>query len=130
MEMTVARIVVITHEHDQFLGKRNILLRRQSPYLLFDILGDLKRRGHSVRIQRGLSARYDGDIAVLHVDATRTPADYVDYARGFPFCLNLGPSDISKRRVSGALLSEGDAWQGRVIVKTNLNNFGIPETFL
>jgi hypothetical protein len=128
--MTVAHIVVITHEHDRFLGRRNILLRRQSPYLLFDVLGDLKRRGHSVRIVSGLSTRPDADIAVLHVDATRTPADYVDYARSFPLCLNIGPSDISKRRVSGALLGEGDAWQGPVIVKSNLNNRGIPETFL
>ncbi|WP_292673373.1 hypothetical protein [Mesorhizobium sp.] len=128
--VAVARIVVITHEHDQFLGKRDILLRRGSPYLLFDVLGELKRRGHSVRIQQGLSKTHSADVAVLHVDATITPADYLDYARSFPFCLNVGTADISKRRISGALVNEGDAWQGPVIVKSNLNNQGIPETFL
>jgi len=126
----VSRIVVITHEHDRFLGKRNLLLRRGSPYLLFDVLQDLKRRGHSIRIQKGPSKTYDADIAVLHVDATITPADHVDYARRFPFCLNVGASDISKRRISGALITESDTWQGPVIVKSDLNNLGIPETLL
>ncbi|WP_095202394.1 hypothetical protein [Mesorhizobium carmichaelinearum] len=126
----MSRIVVITHEHDRFLGKRNLMLRRGSPYLLFDVLEELKRRGHSVRIQQGPAKTQDADIAVLHVDATVTPADYVDYAKCFPFCLNVGAADISKRRISGALLSEVDAWQGPVIVKSNLNNQGIPETLL
>ncbi|WP_246677549.1 hypothetical protein [Mesorhizobium sp. B2-3-12] len=128
--IAVARVIVITHEHDRFLGKRNLMLRRGSSYLLFDILQDLKRRGHSVRIQHGLSKTYSADIAVLHVDATTTPADYLAYARGFPFCLNVGAADISKTRISGALLSEDDAWQGPVIVKSNLNNQGIPERLL
>ncbi|TPK38210.1 hypothetical protein FJ492_24455 [Mesorhizobium sp. B2-5-4] len=126
----MARVTVITHEHDRFLGKRNLMLRRGSPYLLFDVLENLKRRGHSVRIQQGLSKTYNADIAVLHVDATIMPADYLAYARSFPFCLNVGAGDISKRRISGALIGEGDTWQGPVIVKSNLNNRGIPETLL
>ncbi|PTE12537.1 hypothetical protein C9427_00020 [Mesorhizobium helmanticense] len=126
----MARIVVITHEHDRFQSSRDILLRRDSPYLLFDVLAELKRRGHTVRIEQGLSKTSSADIAVLHVDATITPADYLDYARSFPFCLNVATADISKRRVSGALVNEGDAWQGPVIVKSNLNNQGIPERLL
>jgi hypothetical protein len=128
--IAVSRIVVITHEHDRFLGRRDILLRRSSPYMLFDTLAELKRRGHSVRVQQGLSKTYSADIAVLHVDATVTPADYLDNARSFPFCLNVGTADISKRRISGALIADGDAWQGPVIVKSNLNNQGIPEALL
>ncbi|WP_246674598.1 hypothetical protein [Mesorhizobium sp. B4-1-3] len=123
-------MVVITHEYDRFLSKRDLLLRRKSPYLLFDILGELKRRGHSIRIQQGLSMSYDADIAVLHVDATTASADYIDYARSFPFCLNIGAADISKRRVSGALVTSGETWEGPVIVKSNLNNQGIPEALL
>lgn len=126
----MARIIVITHEHDRFLGRGGLLLRRNSRYMLFDILEDLKRRGHSVRIQPGLSGQSSADVAVLHVDATTTPADYLDYARRFPLCLNVGAADISKRRVSGALLAEGDGWLGPVIIKSNLNNQGIPETRL
>ncbi|MER8466709.1 hypothetical protein [Mesorhizobium sp. M1409] len=126
----MARILVVTHEHDRFLGRRDILLRRSSPYMLFDILAELKRRGHSVRVQQGLSTPFSADIAVLHVDATVTPTDYVDYASSFAFCLNIGAVDISKRRISGALVDRADSWQGQVIVKSNLNNQGIPETFL
>ncbi|MBZ9675014.1 hypothetical protein [Mesorhizobium sp. ES1-1] len=98
--------------------------------MLFDILSELRRRGHSVRIQQGLSRRVSADVAVLHVDATTTPADYIEYASRFAFCLNLGAADISKRRISGALVDKGDTWQGPVIVKSNLNNQGIPEAFL
>lgn len=126
----MARIVVMTHEHDRFRSGRDILLRPNSPYMLFDVLAELKRRGHSVRIEQGLSKTSSADIAVLHVDATITPADYLDHARSFPFCLNVGTADISKRRISGALVNQGDAWQGPVIVKSNLNNQGIPERFL
>jgi hypothetical protein len=81
------------HEFDRFQTRRGILLRRDSPYMLFDLLAALKRRGHTVRIVRGPWSRHDADIAVLHVDATVTPADYDEYARGFPFCVNLGATD-------------------------------------
>lgn len=123
----MARIAVITHEYDRFQSRRGLLLRQDSPYMLFDLLAELKRRGHSTQILRGPSSRHDADIAVLHVDATVTPADYVEYARGFPFCLNLGAADISKRRISGAVLKDGDHWDGPVIVKSNLNHWGTPE---
>ena len=123
----MARIAVITHEYDRFQSRRGLLLRRDSPYMLFDMLEALKRRGHSVRILSGTSARPDADIAVLHVDATVTPADYADYARGFPFCLNLGATDISKRRISGVAIGRDDGWRGQVIVKSSLNHWGTPE---
>ncbi|MBZ9796000.1 hypothetical protein [Mesorhizobium sp. ES1-4] len=123
----MARVAVITHEYDRFQSRRGVLLRQDSPYMLFDVLAELKRRGHSVRILRGPTTRHDADVAVLHVDATVTPDDYVEYARGFPFCLNLGAADISKRRISGAVLEEGDDWSGPVIVKSNLNHWGTPE---
>lgn len=126
----VARIAVITHEYDRFQSRRGILMRRDSPYMLFDLLAELKRRGHSARIHRGPSSKHDADIAVLHVDATVTPSDYLEYARGFPFCLNLGATDISKRRISGAVLNQSDDWDGPVIVKSNLNHWGTPEQHL
>ena len=95
--------------------------------MLFDVLGHLRRRGYEVEVLKGLAHRPTGDVGVLHVDATYTPQDYVEYARSFPFCLNLGPTDISKRAISGALLAPGEAWEGAVMVKSNLNNRGLPE---
>ena len=123
----MARIAVITHEFDRFQSRRGLLLRRDSPYMLFDLLAELKRRGHSVRVLCGTSAEPAADIAVLHLDVTVTPPDYVDYARRFPFCLNIGAADISKRRISGAVIGREDGWQGRVIVKSSLNHWGTPE---
>jgi hypothetical protein len=95
--------------------------------MLFGILAELRRRGHSTRVISGLSDRIDADAAVLHVDATIIPGEYVDLARHFPRCLNIGATDISKRRVSGALVSANDDWDGPVIVKSNFNARGMPE---
>ncbi|MBZ9705247.1 hypothetical protein LB543_00705 [Mesorhizobium sp. ESP7-2] len=126
----MTRIAVITHEFDRFERRRGPLLRRDSPYMLFDPLEELKRRGHSVRILSGTSAKPEADIAVLHVDATVTPPEYVEYARAFPFCLNIGAADISKRLISGAVIGRDDDWPGPVIVKSNLNNLGMREQSL
>ncbi|PBC02446.1 hypothetical protein [Mesorhizobium sp. WSM3860] len=123
----MARIAVITHELDRFQSRRGLLWRRDSPYMLFDLLEELKRRGHSVQVLNGTSAKPAADIAVLHVDATVTSPDYVEYARAFPFCLNLGAADISKRRISGAVIGKDDCWKGQVIVKSTLNHWGTPE---
>ncbi|TIN16988.1 MAG: hypothetical protein E5Y51_12015, partial [Mesorhizobium sp.] len=123
----MARIAVITHEFDRFQSRRGLLWRRDSPYMLFDLLEELKRRGHSVQVLSGTSAKPAADIAVLHVDATVTSPDYVEYARAFRFCLNLGAADISKRRISGAVVGKDDGWKGQVIIKSSLNHRGTPE---
>ena len=123
----MARIIIITHEFDSFMRRRGLLLYRTSPFLIFDVMRELERRGHTVVLQQGLAERAGGEVALLHVDSTVVPADYVDYASTFPLCLNLATADISKRRISGALLSRGDGWPGPVIVKTNLNRAGLAE---
>jgi len=123
----VAHIAVVTHEYDRFQTPWRPLRRRDSPYMLFDIMAELKRRGHRVSLLSGLTQPPAADLAILHVDATIVPQAYVDYAGRFPFCLNLAVSDISKRRISQALLRDGDGWSGPVIVKSNLNHHGLPE---
>ena len=125
--VVVARIAVITHEFDRFQGPWRPFGERDSPYMLFDILTELSRRGHKVSVLAGTRRRPQADVAILHVDATVVPPDYVDYANRFPRCLNLGVTDISKRRVSQAVLGAGEAWHGPVIVKSNLNHHGLPE---
>jgi hypothetical protein len=68
-----------------------------------------------------------GDVAILHVDSTFTPMEYITFARSFPICLNAGATNISKRYISGAVLRNGEHWKGPVIVKSNLNCSGVPE---
>lgn len=123
----MARIVVLTHESDRFLERRGLLRRTTSQYMFYDMMLALRHRGHAVTVQRGLSSRATGDVALLHVDATVVPQDYVDYAATFPLCLNLGATDISKGRTSGAVIGRDSDWPGPVIVKTDLNHSGFAE---
>jgi hypothetical protein len=123
----LARIVVITHEYDELRKRRGLLRRWTSSYMLYDIIGELQRRKHEVVVATGLSSRPRGDAALLHVDATVTPDDYIEYGRSFPLCLNLAVTDISKRKVSDAVLGADGSWGGPVIVKSNRNSGGAPE---
>jgi hypothetical protein len=123
----VARIVVITHEYDSFVERRFPFGPRRSMYMLFDILREMERRGHSVRIASGLQKKPAGDLAIVHLDCTIAPEPYLAWARQFGKAINAAVADISKRKVSGALLSGNDDWQGPVIVKSDLNCMGIPE---
>jgi hypothetical protein len=70
------------------------------------------------------------DLLFAHVDLTVTPPAYVEYLRRFPRVVNGRVHDISKRAISSNLLTPRDAYQGRVIVKTNMNYGGIPELML
>lgn len=124
----MASIVVIVHQYDTFPEFGMWSWRQKSKYMLYDVLLQLKRRGHRIEVMRGPGRELPkGDVAIMHVDATVIPAEYVTYAKAFPFCINLAVTDISKKRMSGALVKQGDDWSGPVIVKSNLNYRGVPE---
>lgn len=122
-----ARIVAITHEYDRLTTPR-LFGRPRTPYLLADIFAILKTRGYATGVMSGASGPADADMAVLHVDATHTPEDYLRLAGRFPFCVNGTVADISKSRVSDAALTRDADWGGPVIVKTDLNSKGSPES--
>lgn len=123
----MARIVLITHEYDRLSESRGPFRRADGRYLIFHILQHLRWRGHSWRHARGIDKQVNGDMAILHADATRTPPEYVEYAGRFPLCINIGATDIAKTRISNGLLTRDADWQGPAIVKTALNYRGIPE---
>lgn len=125
----MAHIVVITHEHDRLL-ERKLLRRAESSYMIHAILERLRGHGHSWTIAQGPSANTNGDAAILHVDATLVDPSYIEYGRSFPFCLNVGVTDISKSRISMARVAPNDGWEGPVIVKGVLNCGGLPESRL
>lgn len=122
----MAHIVVITHEHDRLI-ERKFFRRPESSYMIYAILEGLRRRGHSWEVAQGPSSKAKGDFAILHVDATQVDPAYVEYGQRFPLCLNLGVTDISKRRISVAEVTRHDNWEGPVIVKGVLNCGGLPE---
>ena len=124
----LARIVVITHAYDRFIEQAGPEAPQQSRYLLFGVLREMADRGHDVKVAVGPSTVEDGDLAILHTDCSVTPPDYLALAERFPRCVNGRVRDITKRVTSGALLAPGDDWSGPVIVKSNLNAKGFPET--
>jgi hypothetical protein len=123
----MTRLVVVTHEFDYFLyrpaGQPTGI---DSPYLLFDVLRHLKTMGHTWVVTRGLRP-VEGDVALLHVDSTRVAEEYLAIGKNYGRTLNFGTVDISKRKISSLLLSQGDEWDGPVVVKANLNCRGAPE---
>jgi len=113
-------IHVITHALDDFDGHDH--------YMLAPIVAAMREDGHTVSFGRGVEeSPPPADLAIMHVDLTVVPPEYREYAAQFPRCANLAVDDISKRRISDAVLTPESDWTGRVMVKANLNCSGIPE---
>ncbi len=94
-------------------------------YLIARLAWHWQRQGIAVENSASLPA--DADLGILHIDRTRLePAHVPDNPAGIPL-LNGRVLDISKRRFSTLSLGPESDWAGAVIVKTDLNAFGIPE---
>ena len=122
----MARLVIVTHQFDVFAYRTTTNTRVRSPYLLFDVLHHLEELGHTWVVSRGPRPP-SGDVALLHVDATIVAEEYLAVASRYAGTINFGCRDISKRTVSRSLLAKGDDWEGKVIVKGNLNAGGFME---
>lgn len=113
-------IVILTHA----------LQGKAEGYFIAAVAARWEAAGHRVLVHQGLGTPPPGDLAILHVDMTRPPADYVALARRYPVALNAGALDIGKRRVSRNLVTPDDTWSGPVIVKTDGNAGGTPDRVL
>jgi hypothetical protein len=79
------------------------------------------------RVQVGERYADDADVCVMHLDLTKLdPASMPPRPQGARE-INGRVYDISKRAFSTLLLDRGADWDGPVIIKTDLNNFGISE---
>lgn len=123
----MAHIAAITHEYDRFVQQRSPDGPKESRYMLFGVLREMARRGHRIQVVVGPAADVSGDLAILHVDTSLVGPEYLALAERFTRTVNAQAVDITKRKVSGALLAKGEAWSGPVIVKSNLNAKGFPE---
>jgi hypothetical protein len=83
--------------------------------------------GHRVLVHHGREAPPPADLAILHVPFTRVPAEYANATKRYARTINGAVTDISKRRIATDLLAESDAYEGPVIVKTDLNHGGAAE---
>ena len=97
--------------------------------LVVTLLSELLTRGvvRRVHLAGGPEPRRSG-VAILHVNATVVPAEYVEFAAAFDRCVNATVTDISKRALT-SVLADPD-WPGEVFVKSNLNYGGRPEVRL
>jgi hypothetical protein len=113
-----SRIAIVTHAFDHFADTR----------YLASLLAEIWReQGHEVVVTRGSREHVAADVAIAHVDRTRTPRAYRRLLRRYPRVVNGGVVDISKRRTSVLRVRRGDDFTGPVIVKTDRNNSGLRE---
>ena len=118
----MAHILILVHEHGSFDKPR---------YFMREIAEVWRERGHRISVMHGPGRRaIAADVAVLHVDLTVVPAEYLAFLRQYTVVINGRVADISKRVISRNILTEADGYDGPVIVKTDRNYGGIMEAQL
>ena len=60
------------------------------------------------------------DLALLHVDLSVVPDEYLDFARRYPLVLNGVLKDIRKSLFSTIRVKREDNYEGKVIVNLNV----------
>ena len=104
--------------------------RRRSPYTIYPLASCWEEEGHRVVFVFGAGRFVPADLAILHVDLSVVPDEYLALARRYPIALNGRVRDIRKSAFSRNILRPGDPYGGRVIVKADLNYAGVPERIL
>ncbi len=116
------RIAVLFHKNDR--------VRKLSAYAIYHLAEFWRRAGHEVVFVFGTDAAVPADIILVHVDLSVVPDRYLSFAARYPIALNGRVKDIRKSGYSESRLGPGDAWDGPVIVKSELNTGGATERVL
>ena len=116
------RIAVLFHERDR---RRDLAV-----YSVYHLAQFWREAGHDVRFVFGPRDYTPADLGFLHVDLSVVPAPYLELAARYPLQVNGRVKDIRKSAFSRNLVGAGDAWDGPVIVKSDLNSAGRPERLL
>ncbi|WP_189409383.1 hypothetical protein [Neogemmobacter tilapiae] len=80
-----------------------------------------------LKVSAGRKWAEGADLGFLHLNKTRIKPNEVPIIPNGGRLLNGKALDISKRVISSLLVTPESNWDGRVIIKTDLNHFGIPE---
>jgi len=113
------RVAIISHEIDEF---------QDSTYLLNHLSRIWEQDGIRIAIVKGVNQELpEADIAILHTDITAVGEEYIRVINHYPLVINGAVTDISKKVFSDLIVSNKDAYTGKVIVKTNANFGGMRE---
>lgn len=97
-----------------------------SRYFLAQLIGIWKQQGIKVQVSSGCN-HIPADLALMHVDTTVVPDEYLGLGQRYPVTINGQVKDILKTSISRYLLKKDERYTGPVIVKTNANYGGINE---
>lgn len=114
------KIAILLHETDDY--------PKSNRHVIWALCDLWKKSGIEIEVLKGIEKHPGADLLIPHVDLTFMPEAYANFFSHYPRVLNRNLRDISKRVISRNLVSRGDACDGPVIVKTNLNCGGAPET--
>ena len=115
------KIAILLHEQDRYPKVRG--------HFIWSLCDLWREWGCEIETFKGTGKRISADLLISHVDATVLPEGYADFLQKYPKVVNGRINDISKRIISRNLLTRADmgVYDGQVIVKTNLNNGGLPD---
>jgi hypothetical protein len=118
MPLTIA---ILFHERER---------RLQRKFTIQPLARLWRADGHTIKFVYGADQHEPADVAILHIDLSVVPPEYVSLAAQYPVVLNGNVTDIRKSVISRQLVRPGDDYDGPVIVKTDLNRNGLPEQYL
>jgi hypothetical protein len=106
---------------------RNERIKRLPRFAIWHLAEVWKKENITVFFLFGTEKYVPADLALLHVDLTSVPDEYMDFARRYPVILNGKVKDIRKSTFSKNRVNPDDGYDGKVIVKSELNYGGEPE---
>jgi hypothetical protein len=120
-EQCQKKIAVLFHENGR---------TRTQNYVVSYLAELWREEGLDVVFVFGTQKFVPADLAILHLDLSVVPDEYLEFAQQYPIVLNEKVKDIRKSSFSNHLLHPGDDYDGKVIVKSDLNFAGASERYL
>jgi hypothetical protein len=120
--MVKKRIAVLLHRNQP-----PETIRQYAIAFLADVWRD---DGLEVVFLRGTERLVHADVIIVHVDLSVVPGEYLEFARQYRVALNGTVKDVRKSSFSQQRLRRDSRYDGKVIVKSNLNYAGYPERVL
>lgn len=117
------KIGILLHQKDQSFENKSLMI-----WYIADFWQEM---GFEIDILKGVPQdERSYDLLIAHINHTKVPTEYIDYLATQNNVLNLNVTDISKRNISKHLVEIDSGYTGPVIVKTDDNCAGLPESYL